>query len=83
MLASSSECGGQRYKRRLRPRAPRRKVPPCASQRATSAGCASLSVSSLLRREVDIPLTDAQKAELDRRLKDLDRDPDAGESPGR
>ena len=27
----------------------------------------------------DIPLTDAQKAELDRRLEDLERDPDAGE----
>ncbi len=28
----------------------------------------------------DIPLTDAQKAELDRRLEDLDRHPDLGES---
>lgn len=28
----------------------------------------------------DIPLTEAQKAELDRRLEDLERDPDAGES---
>jgi len=27
----------------------------------------------------DIPLTEAQKAELDRRLDDLERDPDAGE----
>jgi putative addiction module component (TIGR02574 family) len=27
----------------------------------------------------EIPLTDAQKSELDRRLADLDRDPDAGE----
>ena len=27
----------------------------------------------------DIPLTDAQKAELDRRLEDLEQDPDAGE----
>jgi putative addiction module component (TIGR02574 family) len=27
----------------------------------------------------DIPLTEAQKAELDRRLEDLERDPDAGE----
>ena len=27
----------------------------------------------------DIPLTEAQKAELDRRLDDLVRDPDAGE----
>ncbi len=27
----------------------------------------------------DIPLTEAQKAELDRRLDDLARDPDAGE----
>ena len=28
----------------------------------------------------DVPLTEAQKAELDRRLEDLERDPDAGES---
>ena len=28
---------------------------------------------------VDVPLTEAQKAELDRRLDDLERDPDAGE----
>ena len=27
----------------------------------------------------DIPLTEAQKVELDRRLEDLERDPDAGE----
>jgi putative addiction module component (TIGR02574 family) len=27
----------------------------------------------------DIPLTDAQKAELDRRLEDLEQHPDAGE----
>ena len=27
----------------------------------------------------DVPLTDAQKAELDRRLEDLDQHPDAGE----
>ena len=27
----------------------------------------------------EIPLTEAQKAELDRRLEDLERDPDAGE----
>lgn len=27
----------------------------------------------------DIPLTEAQKAELDRRLEDFERDPDAGE----
>jgi putative addiction module component (TIGR02574 family) len=30
--------------------------------------------------EADIPLTEAHKAELDRRLEDLERDPDAGES---
>lgn len=30
----------------------------------------------------DIPLTDAQKAELDRRLEDLERYPDAGEPWG-
>jgi putative addiction module component (TIGR02574 family) len=29
---------------------------------------------------VDVPLTDAQRAELDRRLEDLEQDPDAGES---
>jgi putative addiction module component (TIGR02574 family) len=28
----------------------------------------------------DLPLTDAQRAELDRRLADLERDPGAGES---
>jgi putative addiction module component (TIGR02574 family) len=28
----------------------------------------------------DLTLTEAQKAELDRRLEDLERDPDAGES---
>lgn len=28
----------------------------------------------------DVPLTDAQEAELDRRLEDLEQDPDAGES---
>jgi putative addiction module component (TIGR02574 family) len=28
----------------------------------------------------DLPLTEAQKAELDRRLEDLAHDPDAGES---
>jgi putative addiction module component (TIGR02574 family) len=28
----------------------------------------------------DLPLTEAQAAELDRRLDDLERDPDAGES---
>ena len=28
----------------------------------------------------DVPLTEAQKAELDRRLEDLKHDPDAGES---
>jgi putative addiction module component (TIGR02574 family) len=27
----------------------------------------------------DVPLTEAQKAELDRRLEELERDPDAGE----
>lgn len=27
----------------------------------------------------DLPLTETQKAELDRRLEDLERDPDAGE----
>ncbi len=35
---------------------------------------------SLPLEGADIPLTEAQKAELDRRLEDLDRDPDAGES---
>jgi putative addiction module component (TIGR02574 family) len=30
--------------------------------------------------EADLPLTEAQKAELDRRLEDLERDPDSGES---
>ena len=29
---------------------------------------------------VDVPLTEAQKAELDRRLEDLERNPEAGES---
>jgi putative addiction module component (TIGR02574 family) len=29
---------------------------------------------------VEVPLTDAQRAELDRRLRDLEQDPDAGES---
>ncbi len=28
----------------------------------------------------DVPLTEAQKAELDRRLEELEHDPDAGES---
>jgi putative addiction module component (TIGR02574 family) len=28
----------------------------------------------------EVPITEAQKAELDRRLADLERDPDAGES---
>ncbi len=28
----------------------------------------------------EVPLSEAQKAELDRRLADLERDPDAGES---
>ena len=28
----------------------------------------------------DVPLTEAQRAELDRRLEDLEHDPDAGES---
>lgn len=28
----------------------------------------------------DLPLTEAQKAELDRRLEDLEHDPDSGES---
>jgi putative addiction module component (TIGR02574 family) len=29
---------------------------------------------------VDVPVTEAQKAELDRRLEELEEDPDAGES---
>lgn len=32
--------------------------------------------------DADIPLTEAQKAELDRRLKDLKRNPDAGQPWG-
>ena len=32
-----------------------------------------------IAEDADIPLTDAQKAELDRRLEDLERNPDAGE----
>ena len=34
---------------------------------------------SIPQEGADVPLTDAQKAELDRRLADLERDPDAGE----
>lgn len=37
---------------------------------------------SIPEEEVDVPLTEAQKAELDRRLEDLERNPDAGESWG-
>jgi len=34
---------------------------------------------SIPEEGADVPLTDAQKAELDRRLDDLQRNPDAGE----
>ena len=34
---------------------------------------------SIPKDAADVPLTEAQKAELDRRLDDLERDPDAGE----
>ena len=34
---------------------------------------------SISEEGADVPLTEAQKVELDRRLKDLERDPDAGE----
>jgi putative addiction module component (TIGR02574 family) len=34
---------------------------------------------SIPEEGVDVPLTEAQKAELDRRLEDLERDPGAGE----
>ena len=34
---------------------------------------------SIPEKGADVPLTDAQKAELDRRLDDLQRNPDAGE----
>lgn len=35
---------------------------------------------SIPEEGADVPLTEAQKAELDRRLDDLERNPDAGES---
>ena len=35
---------------------------------------------SIPAEAADVPLTDAQKAELDRRLEELEQDPDAGES---
>ena len=35
---------------------------------------------SIAADTADVPLTDAQRAELDRRLADLERDPVAGES---
>ena len=35
---------------------------------------------SIPAEEADVPLTEAQKAELDRRLEDLEQDPDSGES---
>jgi putative addiction module component (TIGR02574 family) len=35
---------------------------------------------SILPEGADLPLTEAQKAELDRRLEELEHDPDAGES---
>ena len=34
---------------------------------------------SIPEEGIDVPLTEAQKAELDRRLEDLERNPDAGE----
>ncbi|MGH7333596.1 MAG: addiction module protein [Candidatus Rokuibacteriota bacterium] len=34
---------------------------------------------SISEEGADVPLTEAQKVELDRRLKDLERNPDAGE----
>jgi len=34
---------------------------------------------SIPEEGVDVPLTEAQNAELDRRLEDLERNPDAGE----
>ena len=35
---------------------------------------------SVSAETADLPLTEAQKAELDRRIADLERDPQAGES---
>ena len=35
---------------------------------------------SVSAETADVPLTEAQKAELDRRIADLERDPQAGES---
>jgi len=35
---------------------------------------------SIPEEGADLPLTEAQKAELDRRLEDLEHNPDAGES---
>jgi len=64
-------------------------VEDTGAMRSTQFDFSKLSVAERIQLAEDlwdsipeaaqIPLTEAQKAELDRRLEDLERDPDAGE----